>query len=228
MRLTRVRSQRFALPSRGFTNARQRALWASQPRPAGCAGPESLGAGWRTSACAGSGSDRLSPEDASGPSCPRGGAPPDQRDPRHRWTTSHRHDRQGRAGIGRCPRVAWARAARNDTFHCLCVSPEPERAAKPVRMTAFMFSALDGSLSGCHACNDAGQARATIAFVSCGLDAGLSERRRSRAPSGAVNVRDEATGAIVRIVDHGYFPLVVRVMSPPTTGRGLQHLMRAT
>ena len=48
LRLTRVRSQRFALPSRGFTNARQRALWASQPRPAGCAGPESLGAGWRT------------------------------------------------------------------------------------------------------------------------------------------------------------------------------------
>jgi hypothetical protein len=40
------------------------------------------------------------------------------------------------------------------------------------------------------------------------------ERRRSRAPAGAVNVRDEATGAIVHIVD---FPLVVRVRSPPRT-----------
>jgi hypothetical protein len=65
--------------------------------------------------------------------------------------------------------------------------------------------------------NDAGQAGATIAFVSCGLDAARSERRRSRAAAGAVNVRDEATGAIVRIVDHDDFPLVVRVRSPPTT-----------
>jgi hypothetical protein len=32
-----------------------------------------------------------------------------------------------------------------------------------------------------------------------------------------VNVRDEVTGAIVRVVHHDYFPLVVKVRSPPTT-----------
>ena len=32
----------------------------------------------------------------------------------------------------------------------LSPSPKPERAARAVRTTAFMFSALDGSLSGCH------------------------------------------------------------------------------
>ena len=38
----------------------------------------------------------------------------------------------------------------NVTRPALLLSPKPERAATAVRTTAFIFSALGGSLSGCH------------------------------------------------------------------------------
>jgi len=45
-------------------------------------------------------------------------------------------------------------------------SPKPERAARAVRTTAFMFSALDGSLSGCHGFAHGAEASRTIPFIT--------------------------------------------------------------
>ena len=50
-------------------------------------------------------------------------------------------------------RKAGVRISAAPSSPSLVLAPKPEREARALRTTAFMFSAVDGSLSGCHGCS---------------------------------------------------------------------------